>query len=97
MGTNLAAHIEDLSAFGEVSPITIKNTGVPFVMGEPKTIQQGVATTLITALDPRIVDRTGSYWADAKEESVYDYASSSENAEKLWTLSEKLVGREFDL
>lgn len=97
-GTNLSNHLEgDGTAFNEIKDIAIRNTGMTFQVGEPKSIQQGVATTLITALDPRITDRTGSYWADAKEEPLREYASSLENAQRLWTLSEKLVGEKFEL
>ena len=66
-------------------------------MNEPKSIQQGVATTLITALDPGIADFPRTFWADGKEATLPEYASSLDNAQKLWALSERLVGQKFDL
>lgn len=97
VGTRIGRNVEDPEAFKRIDSIAMKNTGHSFMVGNRKTIQQGVATTLITALDRRIAEQTGTYWADAKEEPLRDYASSLENAQRLWTLSEKLVGQKFDL
>ena len=96
MGTNLSNHL-DRSVFKDISAITERNTGFPFEMGQPKEKQQGVATTLVTALDPSITGVSGSYWEDAKTREMREYASSMENAERLWTLSEKLVGERWEL
>ena len=97
-GTSLGTHIKDeADPFASVNDIAVRNTGLTFEMNEPKSIQQGVATTLITALDPRIANLTGTYWADGQKEELRDYAASLENAQKLWTLSEKLVGEKFEL
>ncbi|GLA09928.1 hypothetical protein AnigIFM60653_001059 [Aspergillus niger] len=52
-------------------------------MPKEKNIDQGCATTLTAVLDP------------ALDENVLDYASDASNAEKLWNLSEKIVGEEF--
>jgi hypothetical protein len=62
-----------------------------------KTIEQGASTTVVAAFDPRIAGRNGFYLNDGKidDEAVKPYAVDSENAEKLWKLSEKLVGQEF--
>jgi hypothetical protein len=94
--TGIGRNVDDSEEFKKIDGIAMKNTGHSFKVGEGKTIQQGVATTLVTALDPRIADRTGTYWADANEEPLREYASSLENAQKLWTLSEKLVEQKFD-
>ncbi|EAW19899.1 short-chain dehydrogenase [Aspergillus fischeri NRRL 181] len=48
-----------------------------------KDIEQGCATTVAAALDPAI------------DKKVLNYASDASNAEKLWTLSEKIVGEIF--
>ncbi|KAJ5822721.1 short-chain dehydrogenase [Penicillium robsamsonii] len=52
-------------------------------MPKEKTIGQGCATTLVAALDPTL------------DENVLDYASDLVNANKLWNLSEVIVGEEF--
>lgn len=63
-----------------------------------KTHSQGVATTLVAALDPNISDRSGAYLADCKvdhEDMYADWAKNRGDAERLWKLSEQLVGQEF--
>jgi NAD(P)-dependent dehydrogenase (short-subunit alcohol dehydrogenase family) len=64
-----------------------------------KTIPQGASTTVIAAFDPNIVERSGAYLNDGKvdDKAVEPYAIDEGNAEKLWTLSEKLVGEKFEL
>ncbi|KAE8385724.1 hypothetical protein BDV23DRAFT_176009 [Aspergillus alliaceus] len=57
-----------------------------------KDMEQGCATTLAAALDPAL-DR--SFLSDCNPEKVLDYASDVSNAEKLWTLSEEIVGEKF--
>ena len=71
-----------------------------------------MSTTLVAALDPRLngmeaaifldgmltpVDDSGSYLEDCAIKEARDYATSHENAEKLWKLSEELVGQKFDV
>jgi hypothetical protein len=62
-----------------------------------KTIEQGASTTVVAAFDPRIESRNGFYLNDCSidDEAVEPYAVDRANAEKLWKLSEKLVGHEF--
>jgi len=67
----------------------------PFTPGEGKTLQQGCSTTLIAALDPSIEDQSGAYLEDEDIAKPEDYAVDREKAEKLWHLSERLVGQEF--
>lgn len=95
--TQLGRYVEDPAAFNAVTDAAIKNTGRSFEMDKPKTAQQGVATTLRTALDPAITDLTGTYWNHSNHEDTYDYALDMGNAEELWKQSETLVGQKFDL
>lgn len=71
-----------------------------------KTLGAGAATTLVAALDPALAigvgqskngkDNYGTYLADCQISDKADPRSiSSENAERLWELSEKLVGEKF--
>jgi NAD(P)-dependent dehydrogenase (short-subunit alcohol dehydrogenase family) len=83
--------------FDNIQEIAVMNTGEPFIMGEPKTIEQGTATGLVAALDPRLASKSGSYLEDCAIQPLRDYASSAENAQQLWALSEKLVGQKFDI
>lgn len=63
-----------------------------------KTIEQGASTSVVAAFDPRIEERNGFYLNDCKidDEAVKPYAVDNANAEKLWKLSEILVGQEFE-
>ncbi|KAJ7465035.1 hypothetical protein FB451DRAFT_428285 [Mycena latifolia] len=62
-----------------------------------KTIPQGAATTLVAAFDPRLNDKPGTYLSDCAEanEKISPHSSDPANAEKLWTLTEKIVGERF--
>jgi NAD(P)-dependent dehydrogenase (short-subunit alcohol dehydrogenase family) len=60
-----------------------------------KTIQQGCATALVAALDPSIAGLSGNYLEDGNV-MENSYAIDNENAERLWILSEELVGQKFE-
>ncbi|KAJ7648769.1 hypothetical protein DFH06DRAFT_1332374 [Mycena polygramma] len=62
-----------------------------------KTIPQGAATTVVAAFDPRLEDKSGSYLADCVEanEAVAPHSSDPVMAQKLWALTEKIVGEPF--
>ncbi|CAN9283350.1 unnamed protein product [Alternaria alternata] len=64
-------------------------------MPKEKTLEQGAATSVAAALDPRLDDFSGAFLDDCQVAKVLDYASSEDNAESLWNLSEKLVGEKF--
>lgn len=67
-------------------------------MEAPKTLQEGCATTLVAALDPTILGQSGVFLQDGVvSEVVQDHAKGRENENKLWALSEKLVGGRFEL
>jgi hypothetical protein len=63
-----------------------------------KTIPQGASTTIVAAFDPRIEPRSGYYLQDCNidDVAVKPYAVDDANAERLWKLSEELVGEKFD-
>ncbi|EXJ87903.1 hypothetical protein A1O1_04830 [Capronia coronata CBS 617.96] len=98
--TSLASHLADFGAeIDEIKAAALRNTGRPFPIDAeaPKPIEQGITTTLVAALDPTIESQSGSYLADAQIAPAYEYATSEENADRLWKLSEKLVGEKFDI
>ena len=94
-GTGLGTHL-DGDDFNKISAVALKHTGRPFEVGNIKTSQQGVSTTLVATLDPSIAEQTGSYMSDCKVEQTRQYASSTESAQRLWKISEDLVGEKFD-
>ena len=69
-----------------------------------KTIPQGAATTCFAATATELEGNGGVYLEDChvaqidnenQKEGVRSYALDADNAEKLWSLSEKLVGENF--
>ena len=63
-----------------------------------KSIEEGAATTLYAATAPELEGRGGVYLADeAVSDEAMPYALDPDAAERLWALSEELVGRSFPL
>ncbi|KAJ6473982.1 NAD-P-binding protein [Mycena vitilis] len=62
-----------------------------------KTIPEGAATTVAAAFDPRLEDKPGAYLVDAvlANDQIAPHSSNPENAAKLWTISEEVVGEKF--
>ncbi|KAJ7339785.1 hypothetical protein DFH08DRAFT_963834 [Mycena albidolilacea] len=63
-----------------------------------KTIAQGAATTVVAAFDPRLNDTPGAYLSDCKaaNELIAPPSADPVNAEKLWTLTEEIIGETFE-
>jgi NAD(P)-dependent dehydrogenase (short-subunit alcohol dehydrogenase family) len=62
-----------------------------------KSIPQGTATHVVAAFDPNIASESGSYLDDCQiaMDNIKPYAKDDTQAEKLWTLSEEIVGQIF--
>ncbi|PYH73147.1 short-chain dehydrogenase [Aspergillus vadensis CBS 113365] len=62
-----------------------------------RTASQGAATLIVAAYDPSISDKNGSYMVNNKVNNgeAVDYALDPKYAEKLWKLSEEIVGQKF--
>ena len=96
--TDLARHMtdEDWEMFQE------RMESSTFV---PKTVEQGAATQVFAATAPEIAGKGGSYLADVQIAEVTEdgdqfttvkpYAVDPVSAEKLWTMSEELLGQGF--
>jgi len=82
---------------------TLRAAGRPLPNTGRKTLQQGCATTLRAALDPALESmvkdgKKSFYLVDCQivtDDSVAEYALDEENANKLWNISEKIVGENF--
>ena len=96
MDTGLATHL-DMSDFADVGSIAQRNTARTFDLDRPKTQSQGTATVLIAALSPDVDELSGSYLEDCVVTMPYEYAGDKDNAERLWQLSEELVGEKFSI
>lgn len=96
--TNLSRHMQeaDFAAINERSP-----AGEPLVF---KSLQQGAATTVWAASSPDLARRGGIYLENCQiahaaaggNTGVESYAVDATSAERLWTLSEELVGQSFE-
>ncbi|KAJ7859001.1 NAD-P-binding protein [Mycena leptocephala] len=62
-----------------------------------KTIPQGAATTVVAAFNPTLNNTPGAYLTDCvvANEVIAPHSSDPVNAEKLWTLTEKIIGETF--
>jgi len=79
-----------------------RNTGLQF-----KSVEAGAATSVFAATAPELEGRGGLYLEDCNVAAVNDapdalngvksYAVDPANAERLWGVSEKLVGERFSL
>ncbi|KAK5059750.1 hypothetical protein LTR84_009633 [Exophiala bonariae] len=70
-------------------------------VGGFKTLKQGSSTTLVAALDPSLPEATSGgdnlYLNDCQFFEITAWARNPQYAEKLWQLSERLVGQEFNI
>jgi NAD(P)-dependent dehydrogenase (short-subunit alcohol dehydrogenase family) len=62
-----------------------------------KTVEQGAATSVWAATAPELDDRGGTYLADTEVTDQHaPWARDPESAQRLWALSEQMVGQTFD-
>ena len=73
-------------------PTWQKTLFVPVRAVVSKSPTQGAQTTLYCALEPSLADKTGLYYADCREKSASSRARRKEDAQRLWQVSEELVG-----
>ncbi|KAJ7101830.1 hypothetical protein C8R43DRAFT_242219 [Mycena crocata] len=86
---------DGLKAMGVLGPDGQPNLQNPNF--EWKSIEQGAATTVAAAFDPRITGQPGAYLEDSvvANDKVAAYASDAANAAQLWTTTEKVIGETF--
>lgn len=104
--TNLSAHgIQDVASFSADLTQMDNFYGNRWMWSSSKMfikdLDQGAATHVFSAFDTTIAEKNGVFLsdchvADQSKEEVYSWATSKIDAETLWTLSEKLVGQEFN-
>lgn len=103
--TNLSAHgLDDQASFTKDLTEMENVYGSKWLWGmadlEFKSLDQGAATHTLASFDTSIKDYNGAFLAgchvaEPDLEEVYPWAMSKIDAERLWKLSEKLVGQEF--
>ena len=83
---------DDLQIFVKMGAMTPE--GKPNLeCGKWKSLEAGASTHVVAAFDPSIADKSGSYLQDCQvDPSVAPHASSKEEADRLFDLSEQMVG-----
>ncbi|ETS84586.1 hypothetical protein PFICI_02611 [Pestalotiopsis fici W106-1] len=98
--TGLATHL-DIESLGDIPAIAKRNNGwdsfPPLDPATFKTASGGAATELAAVLDPAFDGKSGAYVKDCQISEALDYATDAQNAQRLWRLSEELVGQKFDI
>ncbi|KAJ7761179.1 hypothetical protein DFH07DRAFT_423986 [Mycena maculata] len=87
-----AEAVAKLQAMGIVGP-----DGLPNDKFHWKTIPQGAATIVAAAFDPRLSGQPGAYLEDSTvaTQAVAPHSSDPANSERLWAVTEKIIGEEF--
>ncbi|EAA30420.1 NAD(P)-binding protein [Neurospora crassa] len=62
-----------------------------------KSLDEGCATTMVAALDPALDETKGLYLVDCQISDPHPHAQDEVAAERLWKLSEEIVGEKFTL
>jgi NAD(P)-dependent dehydrogenase (short-subunit alcohol dehydrogenase family) len=90
--TQLGRHLnrDDIKSLGERAKA--RGTTLPAY----KTVEQGAATSVWCATAPELAETGGVYCEDCHvSENHAPWALNADNARRLWTLSEQMVGQEF--
>lgn len=99
LGTGLGDHLDISTAFNDIGEVTKKNTGREWRWDDPeaarRTLTQGAATTLVASLDPDVPAKSPAYLANGHIREAWDYATDMEKADRLWVLSEEILGEKF--
>lgn len=96
LGTSLVTHLPDID-FASMDALSRKKTGFPFEKPSPKSLEQGISTTLVAVLSPDLANQSGAYLQDCQICETREYAHDGNLADQLWELSEELVGGEFQI
>ncbi|KAJ7626601.1 NAD-P-binding protein [Mycena polygramma] len=86
-----ASHGKEMGMLG-ADGLPTENSKFPF-----KTIPQGAATTVVAAFDPALNDKPGAYLSDCivTNEAIAPHCADPANAEKLWAVTEGIIGETF--
>ncbi|KAI1079146.1 NAD(P)-binding protein [Whalleya microplaca] len=95
--TQLGAHLTPAD-YAAIAPTMKRSTGRDWAWEEPrfKTLAQIAATPLVAALDPAVPVLSPAYLWNGRVGEVEEYAWDPESVERLWRLSEELVGQRFE-
>lgn len=89
IATNLGRHMSEQ-----------EKEAISSLVPDMKTVPEGASTTTVAAFDPAIESHNGGYLQDCHvrdvESNAKSWATGLDNANKLWELSEKVVGQKFE-
>jgi NAD(P)-dependent dehydrogenase (short-subunit alcohol dehydrogenase family) len=98
IATNLQVHMDTPEKVARAVEKTFH--GKPRPIARRKTLQQGCATTLRAALDPDLAREDGVWLVDTQLSTdptwIESWSLDVGDAERLWRLSEELVGERFE-
>lgn len=89
----------DMFAQGHAATVrALHGDPIPFAAMNPKSLAAGSATPLYACLNPDLTSYNGAFLVDSAIwiEPLREHAVGAEKAEKLWVLSERLVGEKFE-
>ncbi|KAJ7610164.1 hypothetical protein FB45DRAFT_804739 [Roridomyces roridus] len=95
--TNITQHPESKALFEKLGVITPSGDPAPSLPW--KTFAQGAATTVVAAFDPSLDDKAGTYLVDcvpADDQVGEACTKDPETASKLWSLTEEIIGEQFE-
>ncbi|PLB46463.1 short-chain dehydrogenase [Aspergillus steynii IBT 23096] len=95
--TELGTHLGP-DDYALIDPVIKRNTGNEFVFEEPrfKSLSQIAATALIASLDPELPEKSPAFLQNSRIDTPDPHATDPEAVEKLWKLSEEIVGQKFE-
>ncbi|PWY85934.1 short-chain dehydrogenase [Aspergillus heteromorphus CBS 117.55] len=95
--TRLGSHLT-WDDYAGIFPASKRNMGKEFVFEEPrfKTYTQIAATPLIAALDPEVEIKAPAFLQNSAITEPAEHACDEKSADRLWELSERLVGQDFE-
>ncbi|RFU30787.1 hypothetical protein B7463_g5554, partial [Scytalidium lignicola] len=92
--TSLSGHLDPATTNWTGIMKRISSRGVRAVQ-EFKSIDEACATIVAAAVDPSLEEFSGAYLDDCNPTPATPEATGDENAERLWKLSQELVGEKF--
>lgn len=97
-GTNIMANSgADIKLMQQRVEIAVaRNGGKPLPPYQKVGVQQGCAGAVLASLDTSLRESSPAFLEECAIVPTLPYASDKDIAEKLWKLSEKLVGQAFD-
>jgi hypothetical protein len=79
----------------ELNEARKKQIGKPIPETVPVSLQQGVSTSLLVALNPELRDKAPAPFKECAVMPLLDYACDKNEYSRLWAVSEKLIGENF--